>query len=213
MPASTRITKHGRPLAAALATLTLAVGFIACGGGGSSPTTPPTEGSGGSNGSGTTSTSGNSTGVLEISMRDAPIEEVSELQVYITGLKVKPAERPVEQLETNTGLYDLLLLTNGVTELLAATEVEAGTYQFIEILLDQDQSYVVEAATGEVQPLQIASQKVKLNGGPFEVQGEGTTSILFDFDAERSLKLKGNGDWMLKPFLSIVQITEEGGGD
>ena len=93
---------------------------------------------GGSTGGGTTSTTGDSTGQLEISMRDAPIDDVSELWVYVSGLKVKPAGEPVIRVETNTGLYNLLALTDGVTADLALVEVPAGTYQFIEILLDQD---------------------------------------------------------------------------
>lgn len=211
----TRTIKDGRTLATVLATLALLVGLGACGGG-SSPTALPGDGSDGSGGSsesdggGTVSITGNSTGVLEISMKDAPIDDVSELWVYITGLKVKPAGGPVERLDTNSGLYDLLLLTDGVTELLVATEVGAGTYQFIEILLDEGQSYVVDRTTLEALPLKIASQKVKLKGGPFEVLEDGTTSVLFDFDAEKSLKRKGNGDWMLKPFLSIVRVVEDG---
>jgi hypothetical protein len=196
MIVSPRTGSTPRRIAALGAAVSLLVCFVACGGA-SSPAAPRT------------STSGDDLGTLEISMQDAPIDDVSELWVFVTGLRVKPDGRPVESLETFAGPYDLLRLRNGISELLVADRVLAGRYQFIEILLDQDQSYVVEVATGERRPLQIPSQKVKLNGGPFDVRPDRTTSVLFDFDAERSLKRKGNGDWQLKPFVSIIQVDDD----
>ena len=235
---STRLVRFAVPLLAGCALL---VGLAACGGGGNSPTGPETaqvanvpsgsngsssgEGSSGGNGSsggGSTTGGGGSTteggsaptagsGQLEIAMRDAPIDEISELWVYITGMKVKPDGEPVLRVPANSGLYNLLALQDGVTADLVEAEVPAGAYQFIEVLLDEDESYVVDAATGERLPLQIPSEKAKVNGGTFEVHGDGATFVLFDFDAEQSLKRKGNGDWMLKPSLRIVQVTEDGG--
>ncbi len=37
---------------------------------------------------------------------------------------------------------------------------------------------------------------------------EGITSVLVDFDAEKSLKRTGNGRYQLKPFVSIVEVTQ-----
>lgn len=209
-----RINTPGTVLLVILMMATGATAFVACGGGGggATPTAPGSPGAGGgaNGGSGTGTSSGNSTGTLQISMKDNPVENLQELQVYVSGLKVKPSGGPVENLPMSGALYDLLDLTNGVTALLAEAEVQAGTYQFIEILLDQTMSYVKEIGSEDELPLQIASQKIKLNGGPFEVCGGGETSVLFDFDAEKSLKQKGNGDYMLKPFLTIEQLTEGG---
>ncbi len=234
MTSSNSSTRPGTFAVPLLAGCALLVGSAACGGGGNSPTGPETaqianvpsgsngsssgEGSSGGNGSsgGGSTTEGGSaptaeSGQLEIAMRDAPIDEISELWVYITGLKVKPDGEPVLRVPANSGLYNLLALQDGVTADLVEAEVPAGAYQFIEVLLDEDESYVVDAATGERLPLQIPSEKAKVNGGTFEVHGDGATFVLFDFDAERSLKRKGNGDWMLKPSLRIVQVTEDGG--
>jgi hypothetical protein len=205
-----------------LAVAMIVVGLVACSGGGS-PTTPVvlpgggdtaadggSTGTGGSSGDGgTSSTTGDSLGVLEISMKDAPIDDIVELWVHITGLKIKPASGPVERVASAVlpKSYDLLDLTGGIATVLAEAEVEATTYQFIEIQLEEgpDKSYVVDS-DAESHPLQIASKKIKLKGGPFEVCSEGVTSVLFDFDAEKSLKLKGNGDYLLKPFVVIDDV-------
>jgi hypothetical protein len=204
---SKRAPSNTRQVTALAAVLLLLLAIAACGGSAGSPAAPlPSSGAGEG---GVVATSGDDLGTLEISMQDAPIDDVSEVWVFVTGLRVKPDGRPVESLETFAGPYDLLRLRNGVSELLVADRVLAGRYQFIEILLDQDQSYVVETATGERRPVQIPSQKVKLAGGPFDVFPDRTTSVLFDFDVERSLKRKGNGEWQLKPFVSIIRVDDD----
>lgn len=167
-----------------------------------------------SNGSPTEPQPGAGTGTLSIEMTDAPIDDVAELWVYVSGLNVKPAGGPLVRLrppEMQAGLYDLLDLQDGVSVILFDSAVPADDYEFIEIELDQSQSFLIEtAAPGVEVPLQIASGKAKLNGGPFGVRPDGTTTVVFDFDAAKSLKRKGNGDYLLKPFLQITRTTESG---
>ncbi|MHC4816231.1 MAG: DUF4382 domain-containing protein [Planctomycetota bacterium] len=224
---SSPLPRHCLPLLALL--LAVAVfGPIGCGGGPESPTAPAAsavgggggtgnggtgDGGGGSGGGGGTppTTPGSSLGSLTIHLTDKPIDEVSELNVFIGELKVKRDGAPVERFASTLGLVDLLALQGGVTELLGQGEVEAGTYQFIEILLDEDQSYAVDLVTGDELALKIPSEKIKIKGGPFDVAAAGATSVLIDFDAERSLKKTGNGRYQLKPFVSIVQVTQSSG--
>jgi len=162
----------------------------------------------------TTPRPGGEAGILTIEMTDAPIDDVAELWVYVSGLDVKPVDGPLVRLrppEMAAGLYDLLGLRDGVSAILFDAEVEATDYQFIEIELDQDRSFLIEKDRPGVEvPVQIASGKAKLNGGPFRVRPDGSTSVLFDFDAAKSLKRKGNGDYLLKPFLQIIRTTESG---
>ncbi len=188
-----------------LASVLALLGLAACsdGGGGTSPT--ETGESDGDGGTGTTT----GTGRLRIEMTDAPVDEVSQLVVWVSGLKVKPHGEPTAFIDANLGAYDLLLLES-VSVLLADAQVAAGAYEFIEIHLDESQSFVVTVERGEQMPLRIASDKIKLAGGPFEVLRDGTTSVLFDFDAERSLRQLGNGDWLLRPFVEILEVTVTG---
>ncbi len=186
----------------ALTRVALALLLAACsgGGGGETPTeiALPPEGEPGGVPTG-------GSGRLVLEMTDAPLDDVTQLVVWVSGLKVKPAGQPTLRLDAELGPYDLLQLRN-VSVILADALVEATTYQFIEILLDESQSYVVERGSGLQMPLDIASDKIKINGGPFEVLRDGTTSVLFDFDAERSLHQRGNGTWLMHPFLEIVEV-------
>ncbi len=107
-------------------------------------------------------------------------------------------------------------LQDGEQVLLGDFDVEQGLYQFIEMLLDESQSYVVEKIDPDDPdiltnceldqvPLKIPSEKFKINGGPFEV--DELTEVLIDFDAKNSLKTTGNGKtYQLKADVSIVDV-------
>jgi len=168
--------------------------------------------------SGTTDT-GVTGGSLQISMTDAPTDEICELVVFIEDLRVKKDGSPAQILGAGNGIgeYDLLLLQDEQV-ILGNFDVEAGLYQFIEMLLDETRSYVVEKVKPDepisydnclptTSPLQIPSEKFKINGGPFEVDEH--TEVLIDFNAKNSLKKKGNDKnnkgWQLKADVSIAQ--------
>ncbi|MGB5161544.1 MAG: DUF4382 domain-containing protein, partial [Thermoanaerobaculia bacterium] len=174
----------------------------------------------GSDDSGDTTDTDVTGGSLQISMTDAPTEEICQLVVFIEDLRVKKDGSPAQILGAVNGIgaYDLLQLQD-TQVILGNFDVEAGLYQFIEMLLDESQSYVIEKIdpTSDIilgnceedeSPLKIPSEKFKINGGPFEV--DDLTKVLIDFDAKNSLKKKGNDKndkgWQLKADVSIAQI-------
>ena len=141
--------------------------------------------------------------ILHIQLTDAPTDEVSEVNVFIVGLTIKHSEKPVEQIANEFGLVDLLDLEDA-SVLLVSLSVESGSYDFIQVDLDESRSYVVES--GERKLLQIPSTEIKVLGG-FEVpEGEATT-LLLDFDVNQSLVHEGNGEWLLQPVIVMQQVT------
>jgi hypothetical protein len=179
---------------------------------GSSPTNPAGESPSAGGGTGVISTS---SGVFKILMIDAPTDELCELHVYIKDLRVKPDGQPQTRLATELGDFDLLVLQDGAPAVLGPFEVAQTRYQFIEILLDESRSYVIEKDPTDPtntscllteSALQIPSAKFKVAGGPFEV--DASTTITIDFDADKSLKKKGGKDkgWQLKPDVSITNV-------
>jgi len=201
---------------------------IACSSDSSSPTEPvadTTASGSGSSDSGSSDSSDDSSdttdtdvtgGSLQISMTDAPTDEICQLVVFIEDLRVKKDGSPPEILGAVGAAYDLMQLQNGEQVLLGDFDVDQGLYQFIEMLLDESQSYVVEKIDPEdlditenceieQVPLKIPSEKFKINGGPFEVDEQ--TEVLIDFDAKNSLKTTGNGKtYQLKADVSIVDV-------
>jgi len=152
--------------------------------GGSSPTAPRPEGR------------------LTVRLTDAPIEAVSSVDVFVTGLMVKRSGEPAMRIVGEIGPIDLLTL-QGTTMELVSLGVEAGDYEFVQIELDPARSSVVETASGETRPLAISSSEVKVLSG-FTVPEGGEAVVTLDFDVEASLLQLGNGDWRLTPVILRV---------
>jgi hypothetical protein len=184
-------------------------------GGGNSPTEPDGSNILGITGADPQSSAG---GSLTVKMIDAPTDEICELHVYIKDLRVKPDGQPQMLLGTEIGDFDLLELQDGPPAVLGDFAIDQGLYQFVEILLDESQSYVIEKEDPAdpsntncmtlQSPLQIPSAKFKVAGGPFNV--DENTTITIDFDADKSLGRKGgNGKdkgWTLRPDVSITSV-------
>lgn len=160
-------------------------------------------------------------GSLTLKMVDLPTDEICQLWVYFEGLKVKRMgeSTQLEPLGVDPQAYDLLTLRDGTVAILGEFEITQGTYQFIEIILDQSQSSVVEkdsesdcvnGVLGETMPLQIPSEKFKVKGGPFTVGAN--TVVTIDFDADKSLKRKGSSKnpkgWQLNPNVSVIDVSQ-----
>ena len=154
------------------------------------------------NGSNSSPTSASGTGHLTIKMTDAPTDEVSEINVYVTGLTIKKSDAPVQRIATDLGIVDLLTL-QGTTKQLVDLGVPAGDYEFVQVELDQSRSNVVVKATGDIEPLKIASEQIKVLGG-FTVPEGGDLAVTLDFKADESLNQLGNGDWLLTPVITQV---------
>lgn len=165
--------------------ITIILLLTACGGGGSA--------GGASTGQGT----------LAVRLTDNHTDAVEEVNVYIVGLMIKLSNGPVQTLNCCNTKVDLLSLA-GTSQLLAVAQVQEGTYEFIQIELDESQSNIVE--NGVTKTLQIPSEKIKVLGG-FEVQAGLTTTVVLDFDAHESLVLQGNGQWLLTPVILLANVS------
>jgi hypothetical protein len=191
---------------------TLAVGatatLVACGGG-----------DGGATAGNSTNPTG--TGTVRVSLTDAPRCKVGNEdldKVYVTVEQVR-INRSADDGVT-TGWYDidvrparkinLLDLTNGRLEELGTVPLPAGTYSQVRLVLSPNRgastpanSVVVAGSTDEL-PLQTpsaAQSGLKLIR-PFTVAANTTVDLVIDFDACRSIVLRGNGTYLLKPVLS-----------
>jgi len=176
-----------RSIARSLLGAAIFVTLLAAGcGDGSSPTAP-------------------SGGNLAVRMTDAATDEASQVNVDITGLVVKPHGGAETRISNEIGVVDLLRLRNA-DMLLAAANVAPGDYDFVRVELDAARSNVVEKATGETRPLQIASGQIDVNGG-FTVQTNHQTTILLDFKADASLQHLPTGVWLMTPVIVQANVS------
>jgi hypothetical protein len=112
---------------------------------------------------------------------------------------------------------DLLELTNGELEELGQTDVPAGTYNQIRLVLAENTganplANAVHPTNGTEVPLRTPSAQqsgLKLKA-KFEVEANGLADLVLDFDACRSIVTAGSGAYNLKPVLSLSKRVETG---
>ena len=136
---------------------------------------------------------------LTVLLTDDLTDDVEQVNIYFTSVTAKPVDGPVEELalELTEHPVDLLMLADEVTTL-AAGVVQLGDYEFIHINIDEGRSHIVE--NGIQKPLQVPSEEVKVLSR-FTVDEGHQTSVTLDFDADESLVLRGNGEWLLRPVI------------
>jgi len=104
-------------------------------------------------------------------------------------------------LETRTGIYNLLDYQNGIDTLIAHSTVPTGRVKEIRFVLGTQNSIKID---NQVYPLTIPSGsesglKIKLN----KQLNVNLDSLVVDFDAALSIVQEGTGDYKLKPVLKI----------
>lgn len=207
--------------AAPLMILVILIFFLwACGGGGSS-------------GSATSSTSSGSPGSLSLTMVDAPGGTYQA--VYVTIKEVQVCMRTMvpcdedddddcgcrwKTVATLNQTFNLLELVNGVVAALGTTDLAAGTYNQMRLLLhdEPDDSlnlfddphpwpqYLIDE-DGDAQEMKVPSgyqTGIKLVH-PFVIENNLTTELILDFDVARSVVKAGNsGKYLLKPTIKVI---------
>ena len=189
--------------ACAAATLLLA----ACGGGG---------GDAGSSGMGT----------LRASLTDAPSCGYDAVNVTIDRVRV---HQSASAGETDSGWsevvvspakrVDLLTLTNGVLEALGQTQLPAGTYTQVRLVLAPNDAAnplanAVTPTGGAETALTTPSGTqtgVKLNAD-VTVAADQIADVVLDFDACKSVVKRGNsGQYNLKPVVAVTPVLSDAG--
>jgi hypothetical protein len=214
-----------------IATLVVTAGAMACGGSdspaGPTETASPND-SGGSGGNGSGATPAGS-GKLTVKMKDTPFSDAKAVLVTFKDLSVHRAEGAWETIGFPGGgtlTCDLKQLQDA-TDILGVDTLPAGHYTQIRLAVDSAFLYFENAAASgpcdaQIAPpdqngwaLKIPSGEVKLNR-QFTVPDGGATSILLDFDGDKSIKQTGGsngngngaakGGYTMTPVIHVVEV-------
>lgn len=180
------------------AALTCAASLAACGGGGG----------------GSDDNLSSTTGQLTLALTDAPVEDVNQVQVFLTGARLKPAGGTVVEIDFPDQLVDLKTLQGETSvQLFTGETVPAGEYEWIALEVDQSQSYVIIEENGGQEELRIPSgdqQGLRLVSG-FTVTANQTNSFILDWDLRKALTNPvGQAGYFLRPALRITDMTQWG---
>ena len=191
-----------RFLGAAIVVSTLAV--FACGDSSDSPTSP----------SGANAT-------LTLMLKDSPFTDAKSLLVTFSEVTahqsgVGGSTRLPFAAGATSRTCDLKKLTDA-QDVLGTGPLPAGHYTQVRITVTSAALYFDNAAdgpacaatiappAGRTAAIEIPSGQVRLNR-EFTVQESGATTMLVDFDGDRSVHLTGNGRYMMSPVINIVSV-------
>jgi hypothetical protein len=151
---------------------------------------------------------------LVVRMIDSP-GDYQEVNVDIQAIEVNVSGNGngsgwTELSNTNTGVYNLLELTNGLSVVLADVELPAGFISQIRLILGENNTLKMnDQVTDLTTPSsQQSGLKLQLNA----TLTEGITyEVLLDFDAALSVVTSGNsGKFNLKPVIRAIAEAQDG---
>ena len=162
-------------------------------------------------------------GTLGMSLTDSPACGFDEVNVTVRRVRVHKSS---SASDTDAGWTDvtlnparkinLLNLTNGVLDNLGQTPLAAGHYTQLRLVLDPNNgaglaNSVVPVGgieTALVTPSAVQSG-IKLVHG-FDVPSGGRVDLVLDFDACKSVVVRSNGTFALKPVIKVIPFVLSG---
>jgi len=119
---------------------------------------------------------------------------VQQIHVFITTVRTQLAGGTIVEIPNATlGDIDLLAI-RGQSYSVSSTLVPAGTYSWVDFILDSAQSYLV--VDGETTEMNIELTSIRV-GGPFVVGPSVTTTVTIEFDPDSSLTRNDDGTYTL----------------
>ena len=142
--------------------------------------------------------------VFSITDAAANMSAVTSVMVTVDSVRVHSATEGWLTVSSEPQTFDLLKLkAEGSQELLADVTLKEGTYQ--QLRLDISKVVVVDA-DGEHEA-KLPSGELKIVGD-LEVKANSTSTATFDFIADESLHITGNGEYILAPVVQLETKTD-----
>lgn len=157
---------------------------------------------------------------LSLLIRDSPFHDAKAVVVTFSEVTAHTAGGgwavvPFADAQSSRSC-DLKKL-QGAQDVLSVGVLGAGRYTQLRLVVSDAVLYFDNEATGPacaasiVTPagrsaqVVVASGEVKLNR-PFELTVDGATTIVLDFDGDKSIHQTGNGPYMMSPVIGIVSV-------
>lgn len=128
--------------------------------------------------------------------------DIKEIQVHVNEGE---QQEGWITLDANTGIYDLLMLTDGAEAVLVNQDYPAGRLSQLRLILGEENSVVIDSVEYSLKVPSGSESGLKLLIHADLLEGINY-SVLLDFDAAKSVIKNGAGNYILKP--TIKTITE-----
>ncbi|HTL81970.1 MAG TPA: DUF4382 domain-containing protein [Bacteroidia bacterium] len=142
------------------------------------------------------------TGSIRVVLKDAPAS-YQQVNVEIRQVSVHMDGGPWIDLPTQAGIYDLLLLQNGIdSTLVTSAQLPAGTITQMRLLLGSHNTVMADSVLYDLAVPSGLQTGLKLPG-PITVPGNTSIVVTLDFVANESVIETGNGSYQLKPVIRV----------
>ncbi len=135
-------------------------------------------------------------GRLRLLLTDAPFpfELVDSTNVTITRIEMVPATDSLKRfvVSTDTVMFNLLDLQNGVTAVLADTTIPAGSYSQMRLLIQNARIVLIDSSEFDLKIPSGSTSGLKILLRGFEIGVDSLTEMTLDFDLEKSFVVQGN---------------------
>ena len=179
-------------------------------------------------------------GILNVYVTDAPPrEEVTSIMVTLSEVQVHKAVAEQEQQQSGEGTqtqeqeqqeqqgeggwitinvsqdaaeFDLLDI-EGIEQFLGSSEIEAGKYTQVRLVVDTIKVAFKDASgsEGELEEAEVPSKELKLVH-PFDIIEGETTALVIDFDADRMVTVTGASKIIVKPVVKLTVKQDKSAG-
>ena len=152
---------------------------------------------------------------LRISLTDAPSRELKSVFVNIDHAELfvqKGGARGRIIVSQGLGMVDLMTLRNGVLLPMQDLNLSTGLQiTGIRLVLRVENNHAIKGDDSrcEMQTPSAQQSGIKIHlSQPFTLESGSVYSMVMDFDAEKSVVIKGNGGCLLKPVLKLLTVTK-----
>ena len=134
--------------------------------------------------------------IFSVTDAAADMSAISEINMTVRSVDIHSEASGWATVSTTPQDYNLLALNaSGESEILADVTANAGTYDQVRLNVD---SIKVTTKAGATKEAKLPSSELKINTR-LVVNANATSSINFDFLADKSLHVTGNGQYIFSP--------------
>ena len=155
-----------------------------------------------------------------VMLKDSPFSDAKSVLITFSEVSAHRAEGewitlPFADAATSR-TCDLKKLVDA-QDVLGSGPLTAGRYTMVRVVVTSATLYfdnaaagapcaaAVTAPEGRSAAVEVPSGEVRLNRN-FEVDADGATTMLIDFDGDRSIHETGNGRYMMQPVITVVSV-------
>ena len=137
-----------------------------------------------------------------VRLTDAP-GPYEKVNIDLQAVEVTGNNGQTVMLNTTAGIYNLLDLSNGLSTLIATSNLNDAEVKQIRLILGSNNTVVVAGVSYPLDTPSAEQSGLKLQVNQI-LQADIQNEILIDFDANVSIIQTGNGTYKLKPVLRTI---------